>query len=168
MPQNLVRREALHLNAAPPASPEGAAAVRELLHLLDAQRSMAKEVLRRLDLSSNETQALRFLAQARREQRTVTAKELCTMLNVTTATVTHVVDRLEALGDVERVINPADRRERVITATPAGVDKITAAYARYHQHCADVFGELAPAEAALLAETFAELAARIEGTATRP
>jgi MarR family transcriptional regulator, transcriptional regulator for hemolysin len=56
------------------------------------------------------------------EQGSVSQKDLAAHSHLEGATITHHIDRLEQLGLVRRLVDPADRRVRKIEATPEGVD----------------------------------------------
>lgn len=51
----------------------------------------------------------------------MTPSELATRLEMSTAATTHVIDRLVAVGHVERQPHPVDRRKIVVTPAPASV-----------------------------------------------
>lgn len=54
--------------------------------------------------------------------------ELATALDVHTTTSTRMIDRMSAAGWVSRAVNPASRRETLISLTPAGrelVERVT-------------------------------------------
>lgn len=65
----------------------------------------------------------------------MTPSELATRLEMSTAATTHVIDRLVAVGHVERAPHPSDRRKVTVTPAPASV--------------ARAFEELAPMIAAV-------------------
>lgn len=56
------------------------------------------------------------------ERPGIDAKTLCQTLALDRASLTGVLDRMEAGGLVTREMDPRDRRARVLTLTPAGTD----------------------------------------------
>jgi DNA-binding MarR family transcriptional regulator len=59
--------------------------------------------------------------------RGATASEIGRRLGVTKQAAGKTVDRLEALGYVERADDPADARRKLIRLTPRGIDSLTQA-----------------------------------------
>lgn len=79
--------------------------------------------------------------------------------DVTPATMTRLVDGLEADGLVEREVDPADRRRVRITATRRGAELMEVARQRRVEAIAAALGTLAPGERQSLAEAAPLLAA---------
>jgi DNA-binding MarR family transcriptional regulator len=52
------------------------------------------------------------------------SRELATSLGVSGATITGLLDRLEATGAIIRVVDPADGRARLTQATEVGIDTL--------------------------------------------
>lgn len=91
-----------------------------------------------------------LLAQLDREPGGLTMGELSSRLMVSAGNVTGLVGRLAEEGLVERARRVEDRRTQVVRLTPAGkrfFDHMTPAH---EQWIDDVFGHLAPEEAAML------------------
>jgi MarR family transcriptional regulator, transcriptional regulator for hemolysin len=83
----------------------------------------AKEIRERFEdvLRSNDTSLGTWIVlHAIGEQGTVSQRMLASHAHVEGATITHHVDRLEALGLVRRQVDPDDRRVRRIEVTPEG------------------------------------------------
>lgn len=79
----------------------------------------AKHVLmiaKRMGLSFTEVVTLQHLC----DSQELTAKELASLMLLTPGAVTHLADRLERAGYLERVSNPADRRSLLLKETRAG------------------------------------------------
>ncbi len=66
----------------------------------------------RISMGMNETDlmALRFLLREQRAGRIVRAIDIARMLNISTASTTTLIDRLEKGGHVRREAHPTDRR----------------------------------------------------------
>jgi DNA-binding MarR family transcriptional regulator len=149
MPLNLVRRESQHIySATPPQTETGRAAVDAVLRLLRTQEVEVERAREASGLSDNEFHALRYLLQAQREGSPSTPKDLAVMLGISGATITHLVDRLEKLGDVERVAHEVDRRIKLLVPTKQGAAKIRRSYGAFHQALVGVLDGVGPDDAA--------------------
>jgi len=162
MPQNVVRREARHLYAASPQSEAGRAAVEALLTLQNAEEREIERVRKASGLSNNEFHALRYLLQAQREQRDTGPKDLVAMLGISNASVTNIVDHLEQLGDLERVVHPSDRRAQLLHPTPAAAAKIEQAYRLFHETVVQLMDGVGADDAAIVARTLDAITQRLE------
>ena len=89
---------------------------RQLVFTAKEIRERFEEVLRRNDASLGTWIVLNAVS----EQGTVSQRTLASHAHVEGATITHHVDRLEALGLVRRQVDPDDRRVRRIEPTPEG------------------------------------------------
>ncbi len=95
------------------------AALRAVVLATERERlRMGREVLR---TSPNETQACGILAAEGPQTPTTIAARL----QITTASVTELVDRLEMAGVVERTPHPTDRRKLLVRLTDVGLGKAT-------------------------------------------
>jgi DNA-binding MarR family transcriptional regulator len=142
VPLTVVRRESEHLYSRLPKTEAGLRAVEALLALQRAETIELENARRAAHLTRSEFQALRYLLQAQRDERPMGPKDLVIMLDLSPAAVTKVVDRLVALGDLQRTAHPRDRRAIYLTPTEAGAAKINAAYAPFHQTLVDVIDGL--------------------------
>jgi DNA-binding MarR family transcriptional regulator len=70
-----------------------------------------------LEVNTTDLAAMEHLMQ----DGPMTPSELATRLEMSTAATTHVIDRLVAVGHVERQPHPVDRRKIVVTPAPASV-----------------------------------------------
>lgn len=61
----------------------------------------------------------------------LTPRELATRMDITSGTVTALLDRLERAGLLSRASNPRDRRSLLISLTPAGQDSARWAYQQF-------------------------------------
>ncbi|MGA1835369.1 MarR family transcriptional regulator [Herbiconiux sp. 11R-BC] len=162
MPQNVVRREAVHLYSAAPATEAAAEAVQALLRLRKAEGNEIERVRKASGLSPHEFHAVRYLLQAQREARDTGPKDLVVMLGISNASVTNLIDRLEQIGDIERVPHPHDRRAQLLRPTAAAAAKIEDAYRSFHQIVVDVMDSLNTADAELVARTLNTVTERLE------
>jgi len=79
------------------------------------------------EISMNEVRALSRIAEGSH----VTPKALAELLELTTGSVTALVDRLESAGLVQRTPHPQDRRSLQLALTPEGVAKMNSVYQAY-------------------------------------
>ncbi|MCL2516792.1 MAG: MarR family transcriptional regulator [Microbacteriaceae bacterium] len=142
MPLTVVRRESEHLYGRQPRTEAGQRAIEALLAIQRAETIELENARRRAGLTRSEFQALRYLLQAQRDERPMGPKDLVIMLDLSPAAVTKVVDRLVALGDLQRVAHPSDRRAIYLTPTEAGAAKINAAYEHFHNALVEVVDSL--------------------------
>jgi DNA-binding MarR family transcriptional regulator len=138
MPRNLVRRESHHLYADVPANELQQDVLHAVLELLRVAELEVERARAASGLSHNEFMALRYLLQSQREGRIASPSTLAIMLDVSTASVTNIVDHLERAGDVRRVTHPTDRRARLLLPTAEGAAKIQASYGAFHEALVDV------------------------------
>jgi DNA-binding MarR family transcriptional regulator len=79
------------------------------------------------DIGMNEVRALTRMSEGQH----VTPKALAESLELTTGSVTSLIDRLEGAGLVTRTPHPNDRRSLQLELTPEGVAKVNAVYAAF-------------------------------------
>lgn len=85
-----------------------------------ANAEITRELARRLGLGVNDITALDHLLQ----NGPLGPTELGTLLGMRSASATALVDRLEAVGHVERRPHPTDRRRLVVEPTPHAVEEV--------------------------------------------
>ena len=81
-------------------------------------------VASRLGVTESDLQCLFVLAQ----HGPTTASRLATHVNLTTGSVSRMVDRLHAAGHVTRHADPGDRRRVIIAPSPASLEQIATCY----------------------------------------
>lgn len=87
---------------------------------------------------------------------------LFSAMMITSGTMTHRLQRLEASALVERVPNPADARSLLVRLTPAGLELIERAVAAHVDNERTILSPLNPAELALLDSGLIKLLAALE------
>lgn len=92
-------------------------ALRDLV--MAAERERLRVARDTLGIGVNELQACAFIAASGPR----TPSDLAERLQITTASVTELVDRLQRDGLVSRLPHPTDRRKLLVTLTPDGVRK---------------------------------------------
>lgn len=72
-------------------------------------------------------------------------KALSSSMLVTSGAITHVIDQMEAAGNVERLPDPQDRRGLLIRLTPAGRERIEEAIQSHQALCVELLAPLGAA-----------------------
>ncbi len=72
----------------------------------------------------------------------LTVNALAEMLSVTQSTVSHLVDRLEHVGLVERVADPDDRRRTLVQLASAGGELVATLQQGGHEYMRALLGRL--------------------------
>lgn len=140
-------------------SPDDVAKVSSALrHLTLADDHLRRAVAARLSINVTELVASGHLA----ESEELTPTQLAQLLGLTTASVTVLVDHLEAAGFVFRTRSIADRRSLWVRLTPAGVRATQWVHEQYHAAITQAFEQggaaLAPDVAVFLEQTSQTLA----------
>lgn len=87
--------------------------------LRDVERIAAEASQRYMELNETDMKALHFLILSENQQQEVTASSLARFLDITTASVTKLLDRLAKAGHIVRQAHPHDRRAISIRITPS-------------------------------------------------
>lgn len=162
MPLTVVRHESEHLYADQPKTDAGRKLSEAILHLWRAERNQMEQAQRSSELSTMDLTALRYLVQARRDDRDFGPKDLMVMLNTSSATVTNVVDRLVARGFVRRVEHPTDRRAHFVVATDAAIQRVDDSFAPHHSAIVAVIDGLPEHEAECAADVVRRIAEELD------
>lgn len=89
-------------------------AVRALSDALDRMHGGMKDDM---DMNASDLAALRMLIVREQRGQSVSPHDLARHLRISTASTTKLLDRLAALGHVERRPHPHDRRARIVALT---------------------------------------------------
>jgi len=116
-----------------------------------------------MQMGGADIHALQFLLRAQSEERLVSGRELGDHLGMTSASVSTLLDRLTATGNVERVRDPANRRSNMVTATRSSDAQVRDTLGGMHQRVADLVGELSAADAALVTRFLAAMTVAVGG-----
>lgn len=165
MPQNVVRHESEHLYADDPTTDTGRGLSEAILHLRRAERVQAELAQRASGLLSTDLTALRYLVQGQRDGRDLGPKDLVSMLETSSATVTNVVDRLVKHGYVTREQHPTDRRAHHLRPTEEAVRHVDDAYATHHATIVAVIDTLPATDAATAARVVEAIADALDAVA---
>tara|TARA_R100000365_G_scaffold1150_1_gene4109 strand:+ start:2409 stop:2924 length:516 start_codon:yes stop_codon:yes gene_type:complete len=162
MPRTVVRHEGEHLYATQPSSDAGRRLSSAVLHLRRSERIQADRAVRSSGLSSLDLGALRYLVQARRDDRKLSPKDLIVMLDTSSATVTNVVERLVTRGYLVREEHPTDRRAHYLVPTDAAIERVDSAYASRDGAVVSVIDGLSEGEAEVAALVIDRLARALD------
>lgn len=95
--------------------------VKALDYLAMVEKSIDRVTLNALGIGPNDARVLRHLLDLEASDEPATPRSLATMLGISSAATTALIDRLVHAGLVEREPHPADRRSIIVRATvPAG------------------------------------------------
>lgn len=160
MPMRVVEREATHLYTEPPGPEPHRALIDALLRLQQIENAAVERVRRRTGLNRTDFQALRYVLQGQRDNRSIGPKDLGAMLGLSNPAVTKVIDGLQRIGCIERRPHPSDRRAQLLVPTPHGERLIAEGYRDFHDRFVAAVGRQ-PVEGARCA------AAMLEDVASR-
>lgn len=82
-----------------------------------AEMSMRRRTQASMSMGENEMLVLRFLTRRGRRHHDVTPIDLARYLQISTASMTALLDRLEKSGHLERRPHPSDRRKVLVAVT---------------------------------------------------
>lgn len=86
--------------------------------LRDAENRLSEASLRYMKLNRNDMRALQYLIAMSNRDELATPGDIANHLNISTASTTKLLDRLEQGGHVTREPHPTDRRALAISITP--------------------------------------------------
>lgn len=146
-PRSLVSRHEASVYWYPPGSSE--ASPLDVLGALRrhgvAETEMRKRARKSLGLNETDLAALHHLIQAKVSGETMGAKDLAAILDVSAASVSVMLERLERAGYVSRTIHPTDRRASVVVITDVGESEVTETLGPLHARMLAVASSM-PAE----------------------
>lgn len=138
----------------------------EVLNALRRYRAAESEMRRRtrtsMKMGETDLQAIRYLLQAQRRGRAVSAKDLAQHLQITTASTSVLISRLVKSGHLERHADPDDRRAVLLTATGDSNEEVRATLAGMHARMIVAAEHLGPDEAAAVVAFLREMTTAVE------
>lgn len=138
-----------------PEDPHGLVrSCRRLYTAIDALDAFASE---RLGIARNDLRCLNLL-----ENGAVSAKTIAMALDLTTGSVTALLDRLEKKGLITRRPHPEDRRGVLIEATPKVFTELAPIYRHFATGLVALAGSYKASEAKAAARHLADVAAACE------
>ncbi|WP_400994224.1 MarR family winged helix-turn-helix transcriptional regulator [Agromyces sp. GXQ0307] len=109
----------------------------DVLNLLRRYRAADQEMRRRtrdsMGMGETDLLALRYVLRAEREGEMLTPGMLAKLLDISTASTTVLIDRLERSGHLVRRPHPSDRRSLVVSSTTDSDAEVRATLGRMHQ-----------------------------------
>jgi DNA-binding MarR family transcriptional regulator len=108
-------------------------------------------VAQKLGLHATDVKALRLLGD-----KAMSAGQLAEHVGLTGASVTALIDRLEAMGFVTRTRDPADRRRITVRAVPGKIHKLDRLYTDHNAAMATLLSAYTEAEFAAIADYLAK------------
>ncbi|MBT2473917.1 MarR family transcriptional regulator [Microbacterium sp. ISL-103] len=118
----------------------------------------------RVSMGMNETDlvALRFLLREQRAGRLVRPIDIARMLDISTASTTTLIDRLEKGGHARREAHPTDRRAGVIVPTVSSDDEVRETLGAMHRRMLALVDEMSDQERAVVTRFLAGMTSAIE------
>lgn len=121
----------------------------------EAEQAMRRRTRASMGMGETDMLAIRHLLLAQRQHRELTAGDLAGLLQISTASTTALIDRLERSGHARRERHPEDRRSTRVIATTATDDDVRATLGSMHRGMLAVADSLSPAEAEVVARFLA-------------
>lgn len=115
-----------------------------------AEQAMRRRTRTSMGMGETDLLALRILFDAQTKGETITAKDLARRLDISSASTTVLIDRLEKSGHVERRPHPTDRRAVVVAVTAASDVEVRETLGRMHRDMLEVAESLTAEDAAIV------------------
>ncbi|MCU4672986.1 MarR family transcriptional regulator [Microbacterium fluvii] len=131
----------------------------------DADVAMHVRIRTATGMTDNELRIVRFLLSERGVGHEVKPSEISRHLEITSASTTALLDRLERAGMVERVSHPTDRRSILIAATPRAEQALAETIEEFDRRLAELASGLDEAERRNVAAYLTALADAADATA---
>lgn len=152
--------------------PDGeAASTVDVLNMLRRYRGAetAMRARTRVAMGMNETDllALRFLLREQRAERIVRPIDLARALDISTASTTTLIDRLEKGGHVRREAHPTDRRAGVVVPTVSSDDEVKATLGAMHRRMLALVDDMSDHDRTIVTQFLAGMTSAIEEASDR-
>lgn len=138
----------------------------DVLNMLRRYRAAetAMRARTRASMGMNETDllALRFLLREQRAGRIVRPIDIAKTLDISTASTTTLIDRLEKGGHARREPHPTDRRAGVVVPTVHSDDEVKSTLGAMHRRMLALVDELSDQERAVVTRFLAGMTSAIE------
>ncbi|PVZ96328.1 MarR family transcriptional regulator [Amnibacterium flavum] len=123
---------------------------------------MRRRTRESMRMGETDLAAIRYLLAAQRRGQNVSPKDLAANLDISSASVSVMIDRLEKSGHVSRRRHPTDGRGVVVVATEDSETEVRETLGIMHARMLAVAESLSPAETAAVARFLTEMAVAIE------
>lgn len=141
----------------------------DVLNMLRRYRSAetAMRARTRSSMGMNETDllALRFLLREQKAGRIVRSIDIARTLNISTASTTTLIDRLEKGGHVRRESHPTDRRAGIVVPTVSSDDEVRQTLGAMHRRMLSLVDEMSDRERAIVTRFLAGMTSAVEEAA---
>lgn len=141
----------------------------DVLNLLRRYRAAetAMRARTRAAMGMNETDllTLRFLLREEKAGRMVRPIDIARMLEISTASTTALIDRLEKGGHARREAHPSDRRAVIVRPTVSSDEEVRATLGAMHRRMLALVDDLSDQERAVVSRFLAGMAAAVEEAA---
>jgi len=132
--------------------------MKALAELRDAELEVMKASERYMKLSAADMRALHYLIAAKRVGQVVTPSLIAAHLNISPASTTKLLNRLEKSGDVMRRLHPEDRRALAIEIAPATEALAKQTIGKQHAQRAQAAARLSSSEREIVIRFLREMA----------
>lgn len=109
-----------------------------------ADNGMRRRTARAMDMNESDMMALQLVIAAERHGTIVTPNAIARHLDISTASTTKLVDRLEQAGYLTREVHPTDRRSVLLAPTQHAHEEVQSRLARMHAAMEDVARSIPP------------------------
>ena len=129
-----------------------------------AEAELRKRARKTSSMNDTDLSALRYLLSAAASSRALSAKDLASLLEISSPSVSAMVERLERIGYIRRTAHPTDRRAFLIEVTDAGAAEVSAAVGPLHERMIEVVESMPAAEAVAVHRFLTAMTAALEST----
>ncbi|GAA1546968.1 DNA-binding MarR family transcriptional regulator [Microbacterium ginsengiterrae] len=137
------------------------ALMRALGELRDAEQKLSDASLRFMKLNQTDMRALHYLITCENSDVVVTPGAIATHLDISTASTTKLLDRLERGGHITRAPHPSDRRALAIAISPATRKSAMETVGRQHARRFTAAARLSPTERETVTRFLRDMTAEI-------
>lgn len=142
--------------------------VRAVLHAFEAyelaEADLRQRLQRLLGIGENDLIALRFIRSRELEEQPARPKDVEIRLRTSSAGATAITNRLKAAGLIDKPAHAQDRRARVLTLTPEGRQRLTAALGQSPREVDRLLAAVTDSDAERLAGVLRALTQIVDGT----
>lgn len=112
-----------------------------------AETEMRKRMRKAMGMNETDLAALHHLIRAKVSNESMGAKDLAALLDVSPASVSVMLERLERSGYVSRTIHPTDRRASVVVITDEGEAEVSQTLGPLHERLLTVASSMPSGDA---------------------
>ncbi len=126
------------------ASAEGTQILAALRRFRAAEEHFRRQLVREMGMNITDVVAIRHVMAAEQAGAALTPRDLADRLEISTASVTTLLDRLAGYGHLDRVAHPTDRRKVVVRATAHAHEEVRTRLAAMHEEMARIAAAVPP------------------------